>query len=68
MINEKPNNNIDWKDKLDELESLAGEKFNKEVSWEKLHARLQSKPKTKKMIWYWLFVPREQVKPTQQWL
>jgi hypothetical protein len=54
MINEKPNNNIDWKDKLDELESLAGEKFNKEVSWEKLHARLQSKPKTKKMIWYWL--------------
>ena len=54
MIDEKPNNNIDWKDKLDGLESLPGEKFNKEASWEKLYARLQSKSKSKKMIWYWL--------------
>jgi len=54
MIDEKHNSNIDWKNKLDELEGLAGEKFNKEASWEKLHNRLQSKSKNKKIIWYWL--------------
>jgi len=54
MINEKANSNSDWKNKLDELESLAAEKFNKEASWEKLHALLESKSKNKKIIWYWL--------------
>jgi hypothetical protein len=53
MLNEKPNNNFYWKDKLQELESLPGEIFNKEASWERLHTRLQSKPKNKKLIWYW---------------
>lgn len=53
MLNEKPNNNFYWKDKLQELESLPGEIFNKEASWERLHTRLQSKPKNKKVIWYW---------------
>jgi len=53
MLNEKPNNDLYWKDKLQGLESLPGEIFNKEASWEKLHTRLQSKPKNKKVIWYW---------------
>ena len=54
MTSDKPNNDIDWKNKLGDLEGLAGEKFNKEVSWEKLHSRLQKKPKNKKIIWYWM--------------
>ena len=54
MINEKPNNNINWEKKLDELESLPDEKFDKDASWEKLHTRLQAKLKNKKIIWYWL--------------
>jgi hypothetical protein len=54
MINEKPNNNINWKNKLEELESSAGEVFNKEASWEKLYPRLHSKPNNKKIIWYWI--------------
>ena len=48
MINEKPNSNINWKNKLEELESSAGEVFNKEAAWGKLHTRLQSKRKNKK--------------------
>ncbi len=54
MINEKPNNNSDWINKLGNLEGLAGEKFDKEVSWEKLHSRLQSNPKSKRIVWYWM--------------
>ena len=54
MISDKPNNNIDWKNKLEDFEGLAGEKFNKEVSWEKLHSRLRQKPKNKRIIWYWM--------------
>ncbi len=53
MTNEKPNNNINWKNKLEELESSAGEVFNKEASWEKLYPRLHAKPDNKKIIWYW---------------
>ena len=53
MTNEKPNNNINWKNKLEELESSAGEVFNKEASWEKLYPRLHAKPNNKKIIWYW---------------
>ncbi|HSQ44540.1 MAG TPA: hypothetical protein VLM16_06060 [Ginsengibacter sp.] len=54
MTSDKPNNDIDWKNKLGDLEGLAGEKFNKEAFWEKLHSRLQKKPKSKKIIWYWM--------------
>lgn len=54
MTNEKPNNNINWKNKLEELESSAGEVFNKETSWEKLYPRLHSNPDNKKIIWYWI--------------
>jgi len=54
MISDKPNNNVDWKDKLANLEELAEEKFNKEASWEKLHLQLEPKAKSKRIIWYWM--------------
>jgi hypothetical protein len=53
MLNDRPNN-IDWKNKLGELESSASDVFNKEASWSKLHIRLQTRQKNKKAIWYWL--------------
>ena len=53
MTNEKPNNNSGWINKLDELENLQTDAFNKEAAWDKLHARLHSKPAKKKFIWYW---------------
>ena len=43
MINEKPNSNSDWINKLGEFEGLPGENFNKEVSWEKLHKRVYNR-------------------------
>ncbi len=54
MPNENPNKEFHWKNKLEELESLPGEIFNKEVVWEKLHARLLPTTKNKKIIWYWI--------------
>ena len=54
MLNEKPNNDFHWKNKLEDLESLPGETFNKEAVWEKLHARLQPKAKNKRITWYWI--------------
>lgn len=54
MINEKPNNNIDWKNKLDELESSSGAPFNKETAWNKLHERLEKKSNDRKILWYWI--------------
>ena len=54
MLNENPNKGFHWKNKLEELENLPGESFNKEVVWEKLHARLQPKTKSKKINWYWI--------------
>src|SRR5258708_27046988 len=53
MLNDRPNN-IDWKNKLGELESSASDVFNKEASWSELHRRLQTIEKNKKTIWYWL--------------
>jgi hypothetical protein len=54
MTNEKPNNNSNWINKLDELKSIHGGAFNKEASWNKLHERLYSKSNKRKVIWYWL--------------
>jgi hypothetical protein len=53
MLNDKPDNR-DWKNKLEELESSAGEGFNKEASWDKLHIRLQTKQKKRKATWHWI--------------
>ena len=54
MSNENPNKEFHWKNKLEELEHLPGEIFDKEIVWEKLHARLQPKTKNKKINWYWI--------------
>ena len=54
MINEKPNNNSNWINKLDELENIRGAGFNKEASWNKLHERLHSKSVKRRAVWYWL--------------
>ena len=47
--------NDPWKDKLEDVASLQPETLrNKDVVWEKLHARLAEKPNNKKIVWYWL--------------
>ncbi len=53
MLNENPNNDFHWKGKLESLESLPGETFNKEGAWNRLHERMQEKNSNKKVIWYW---------------
>ena len=53
MLDEKPINDFHWKNKLEDVEALPGETFNKEAAWEKLHNRLQKKPGNKKVLWYW---------------
>ncbi|MDQ6845269.1 MAG: hypothetical protein M3Z92_13115 [Bacteroidota bacterium] len=51
MLNENRNNGFHWKNKLERLESLPGETFNKEVAWDMLHGRLQKKSVNKKIVW-----------------
>ena len=51
MLNEKPNNDFHWKNKLEDLESLPGETFNKEAAWEKLHERMQGKKSQHKKLY-----------------
>lgn len=53
MINEEHNKQIHWKNKLDELDNLPGESFNKEELWNKLHDRLRGNAGKKKVLWYW---------------
>ena len=50
MRNEK---RTDIREKLEALECLPGEAFEKDAAWEKLHRRLQEKPRGKRVIWYW---------------
>lgn len=51
MQNENHNN---WKQKLEELDSLPGESLHdKNASWEKLYARIGGKKQSKKAVWYW---------------
>jgi hypothetical protein len=55
MLNENLNNTSDWRNKLDELESLPGEAMhNKNASWEKLHEKLKGKKSDRKVMWYWI--------------
>ena len=54
MPNENPNKMFHWKNKLEDLQSLPGEIFNKEAAWGKLHTRLQPRAKNKKITWYWI--------------
>ncbi|MEO7960622.1 MAG: hypothetical protein ABIR19_03690 [Ginsengibacter sp.] len=53
MLNENPNKDFHWKSKLDDLESLPGEIFNKDALWDRLHIRMQQKHGNKKAAWYW---------------
>ncbi len=55
MSNENYNSSLNWKRKLDELESLPGETMpDKNVSWEKIHARVDGKKPERKPVWYWI--------------
>ena len=48
-------NNFHWKNKLEDVESLSSEAFpDKNNTWEKLHARLDEKPRRKAFAWYWI--------------
>lgn len=54
MLNEKHPDSFVWRKKLEALDTLPGEEIiDKQAAWEKLHVRLQEKPRRKKMIWYW---------------
>ena len=47
--------NSDWKTKLEDVAGLQETALpNRDVVWEKLHARLAEKPRTKRIVWYWL--------------
>ena len=52
MLNESPNNDFHWRNKLEGLKSNAGELFNKEAAWDKLHGRLQKKSGVKSLFGY----------------
>jgi hypothetical protein len=54
MLNEKHNEGFGWKNKLGALTGLPGEAaLQKDAAWEKLHSRLQEKPRRNKAVWYW---------------
>lgn len=53
MLNESQNNLSYWKNKLETLDSLQEETFDKAAAWEKLDERLNEKHPGKKAAWYW---------------
>ncbi len=53
MQSDNPNKEQPWKHRLDELDSLPGQPFDKESAWEKLQNRRQQK-KGKKMLWLYV--------------
>lgn len=54
MLSENQNN-FHWKNKLDDVECLQGEMLaDKNATWEKLHARINEKPRRKGFVWYWV--------------
>ena len=53
MLNENPNN-LNWKNKLDDVDGLSGEILpDKNAAWEKLHHRLQPKHSRINALWNW---------------
>ena len=53
MLNENPNN-LNWKNKLDDVDGLSGEILpDKNAAWEKLHHLLQPKHSRINALWYW---------------
>lgn len=54
MLSENQNN-FHWKNKLDDMDGLQGEMLtDKNATWEKLHARINEKPRRKGFVWYWV--------------
>jgi hypothetical protein len=53
MLNENHNDPSFWRSKLDVLDGLEGEIYNKAGGWDKLHERLKEKRLRTKAIWYW---------------
>ncbi|MFI5134169.1 MAG: hypothetical protein ACHQEB_07530 [Chitinophagales bacterium] len=53
MSNENPNSSH-WRNKLEDLEHVPGETYNKNAAWDKLHERLRGKQSSKKILWYWV--------------
>ncbi len=54
MLSKKHNDSSYWKNKLSALDCLPGAATEKDVLWDKLHARLQQKPTVNKAVWYWI--------------
>ena len=52
MSNEEQGKNIQWQNKLENMEHLPSPAFDKDASWNKLHERLQNKKK-RMPVWYW---------------
>ena len=53
MLNENPNN-LNWKNKLDDVDGLSGEILpDKNAAWEKLQHRLQPEHSRTNALWYW---------------
>lgn len=54
MLSEN-HNNSNWRNKLEDENALSAEILsNKNIAWEKLHSRLQQKPRRKKVLRYWM--------------
>lgn len=54
MPNESLNKLPLWQNKLETLDDVTGETFNKADAWEKLHTRLRAKSSVAKIRWYWM--------------
>ncbi|HZG24561.1 MAG TPA: hypothetical protein VEZ17_08270 [Chitinophagaceae bacterium] len=55
MLQEKPDNALPWRDRLEQLERLPEEHpANNSQLWEKLHGRMQQAPRNTGRNWYWL--------------
>ena len=54
MSNEKQNNITHWRNQLEALDSLPGERLvDKDAAWENLYNRLREKPRLNNAAWYW---------------
>ncbi len=55
MSNERAGKPGEWKERLDNLDTLPGEPWaGKSASWDRLHTRLHEKKRRKKLPWWWL--------------
>jgi hypothetical protein len=55
MLSKKHNDTLHWKNKLETLDNLPGAiATEKNALWDKLNSRLQQKPNSRKVVWYWV--------------